>query len=150
MSLSVYVAAPYEDARIVCDVVHARMRKIGIKPMSRWAEQANGAENFALFDVEQLRRFAAQNDADVLGSDALLVMAKPGAGGEMFAEARFGLDRGKPIIWLGRRTLSAWRKHVVRAADLDHALEMLERMNLAHHDGQRGYLLELAAGDSAA
>ncbi len=128
MGAAIYVAAPYEDAGYVREHVHERLRALGFEPTSRWAETARGPEDFARFSADELRVIAEGNDLDVAGSKAVLVLARAGAGGEMFAEARLALAMGIPCIWVGRRTLSAWRLGVVRAADLDEALEILAKV----------------------
>lgn len=120
----VYVAAPFEDAGIV-RAVHDRLRSLGIEPCSTWAESARGIEDFSAFTPARLRSLAEQNDRDVAEARAVLVMARPGAGGEMFAEARLALAMSIPVVWLGRRTLSAWRAGVTRAEDLDDAISTL-------------------------
>ncbi len=119
--MRVYVAAPYIDAPLVRDV-HGRMLALGIAPSSSWATAARGDESF---DEDVKRRAIVQNDNDVASSDAMLVLARDGAGGEMFCEARYALVLGQPIYWVGRRILSAWRDGVTRCADLDEALVVL-------------------------
>ncbi len=118
---SVYVAAPYADALKV-RALHTRMRLLGLRPTSTWAEAAAGAEDFSKFTPEQLRQFALSNDSALLSSDFVVVLARDGAGGEMFAEARLALDRGIAVYWVGRRTLSAWREGVTLADDIDDAI----------------------------
>lgn len=148
MSFCVYVAAPFSDAGVV-RVVHDRLGTLGIVPTSRWVDQASGAEDFARFEPSRLRAIAAQNDADLRGSDALLVLARAGAGGEMFAEARVGLDWGKAVVWVGRRILSAWRSGVVLVEDVDDAFPVLSAMRERHAEGHRGHLLAHLAGSAA-
>lgn len=146
MSLLCYVAAPYADAAFV-RVVHDHLLAVAITPTSSWATTARGPEDFSRFSPPELRRVAAQNDADLRGSDVCLVIARDGAGGEMFAEARVALEWGKPIVWTGRRTLSAWRSGVVLAEDLDAAILLLVAMRDRHSEGYRGHLLaHLAQG----
>lgn len=122
--MRIYVAAPYEDAAHVRGL-HERLRSLGLEPTSHWAENAAGPENFASFTPMQLRAIAESNDTDVISSTAVLVLARAGAGGEMFAEARLALFLAKPVYWVGRRTLSSWREGVVRCEDLDDALARL-------------------------
>lgn len=122
--MNVYVAAPYDDAAVVRNI-HARLRALGIDPTSRWAEYATGAEDFETLSPAQLADIAGSNDYDVRRSHAMLVMARVGAGGEMFSEARLALVLGVPIVWHGRLTLSAWRPGVVRVATLDGAFDGL-------------------------
>src|SRR5579859_5543697 len=121
----VYVAAPFEDASKVREV-HEFLRASGITPTSRWAEGIamgafdNAKDAASLPDT--MRKFAEQNDRDIESSSVVFVMAREGAGAEMFAEARFALTLGKPVIWWGRPALSAWRSGVVRAKDFGDAM----------------------------
>lgn len=114
----IYVAAPYEDAGHVRDL-HKRLRSLGFEPSSRWAESSRGPEDFTKYTPLQLRAIAEGNDQDVFDSDVMIVLARAGAGGEMFAEARVALGFGIPVVWVGRRTLSAWRLGVHRVTDID-------------------------------
>lgn len=148
MKLLAYVAAPYEDAAFI-RIVHERLQQHDIQPTSRWAESARGADDFAAMTPAALRSAAADNDADLRGSDAVLVIARSGAGGEMFAEARLGLEWGKPVVWTGRLTLSAFRSGVVRAVDLDDAISVLLSMQRALAEGYRGHLLAHLARSAA-
>jgi hypothetical protein len=128
MSLACYVAAPYGDSTFVREHVHERLRSFGVEPTSRWAEDARGPEDFSRLLPAELRAAAEGNDRDIERSDALLAIARHGAGGEMFSEIRFGLTLGLPVVWVGRRTLSAWRAGVMLVEDLDEAIEVLLRI----------------------
>jgi hypothetical protein len=56
----------------------------------------------------------------------VLVLARDGAGAEMFGEARLALEYGIPTVWFGtRRPLSAYRPGVVRVETIDEAMEQL-------------------------
>ena len=122
---SVYVAAPFSDADIVRSV-HARLADIGIFAASSWAEHAIGREDFSKYTPDELRRFAAVNDADLRLADVCLVLARYGAGAEMFAEARLAIEWGKPVVWVGRRTLSSWRDGVTYCETLEEALRAID------------------------
>ncbi|WP_394825007.1 hypothetical protein [Pendulispora albinea] len=121
MSTFIYVAAPYEDALLVREV-HARLRACGCIYTSTWAENARGAENFALSTVDELREITRLNDDGIDMSDAMLVIARPGAGGEMFAEVRYALERQIPVYWVGRRILSTFRPGVTLCESIDDAV----------------------------
>lgn len=118
----VYVAAPYEDAATV-RVVHEALADRGCSFSSGWAEDALGAEDFSRFAPARLRDIAEGNDRDVLDADAVLVLARAGVGGEMFAEARLALVLGLPVVWWGRRTLSSWRSGVEYVEDFGSAID---------------------------
>ena len=120
----VYVAAPFEDAHRVCEI-HERLRQFGIEPTSDWAVGAYGPEALHEHSADRLRGFALGNDVSIRRADAILVLARAGVGGEMFAEARYAWDLRKPIVWVGRRTLSAYREGVVLAEDTDDALNTI-------------------------
>ncbi len=126
--MNVYVASWYDNAGFVREHVHEALRAFGIRPTSRWAEQARGPENFAAFQVDALRAIAADNDADLDRSDAVLMIATDGRGGESFAEVCRALLSGKLVVWVGRRTLSAFRRGVIRAEDLSDAFRILAEM----------------------
>jgi hypothetical protein len=145
--LRCYVAAPYADAAYV-RIVHATLEAHGIKPVSTWVERAEGVEDFHRLALADLRRIAQENDADVRLADVVLMLARKGAGGEMFAEARLALDLGKTVIWTGRLTLSSFRPGVLQVRDLDDAWPVLERMARAseHCANYRRRVLELAVG----
>lgn len=124
--MKVFVAAPYADAAFVRDVVHPRLEAFGMTPTSRWADHARGPEDFSRYSPDVLRDEAARNDADIMRCDALLLIARNGAGGESFAEARMAIAMQKPVVWCGQRlTLSAWRNGVTRVSDLDDAVAAL-------------------------
>lgn len=145
----VYVCAPYADGAVVRTMVHPALRERGFLPTSSWADEAFGPEDFARFSPSALRSACARNDADLRGSDIVLVLARHGAGSEMFAEARIASEWGKPLVWVGRRTLSAWRSGVVLVESLDDAFDTLERMKTPWVEGYRGLLLAQIAGGAA-
>lgn len=125
-AMKIFVAAPYADAAFVRDVVHPRLAAFGLEPVSRWADNARGPEDFSRHSPEVLRAEAERNDADIMRCEALLLIARHGAGGESFAEARIALAWGRPVVWCGQRlTLSAWRAGVTRVSDLDDAVAAL-------------------------
>jgi len=126
-ALRCYVAAPYLDGTLVREQVHPRLAALGIEPTSSWCADAIGAEDFAAYGAGQLRAIAATNDADLARADVVLVIAREGAGGEMFAEARLALVMRKPVVWTGRLILSAWRRGVVRVDSVAAALRVLAR-----------------------
>lgn len=138
--ISVYVAAPFVDSPLVREV-HERLVLIGARPTSSWAEQAQGPEDFTITVVDVLRDAAAANDRDLRASDVCLVLAREGVGGEMFAESRMAIAWQKAVVWVGRRTLSAWRRGVVRADDLDDAIAIVAEMAEPYALGRRGVLL---------
>ena len=123
--MKVYVAAPYADAPMVREL-HNELCGTGWEPTSTWAEIADAAEDFTLSTPSQLRKAAQANDADIMRSHVLLVIAREGAGGEMFAEARLALVHGIPVVWVGRFVLSAWRHGVTRCATVAEGLQALQ------------------------
>jgi hypothetical protein len=124
--MRVYVAAPYSTAGLIRDL-HTRLRSRGLTPVSTWAERANGPEDFSMFTVEEIQGHAAHNDADLRAADVVLVIDHEGRGRETYGELRLALEWGKPAIYVGKPSLSAWRPGVVRAADVDEAIEQLVR-----------------------
>lgn len=124
--MRVYVAAPYEDAMHV-RAAHSDLIARGMTPTSRWAERAFGLEDRTI-DVAELRRLLARNHADVDASDAMLVLARDGAGGEMFVEAARAIACGLHVVWRGRTILSSFAEGVIRVASTTSAINELERI----------------------
>lgn len=123
MSARIYVAAPYEDAAFVRQV-HTRLRERKFTPTSSWAETAKGAD---VLTPEIAQTAITVNDADLRSSDAVFVIARPGAGGEMFCEIAAALMHGIRVFWVGRKVLSAYRDGVVWCGDyVPEALDTLE------------------------
>lgn len=140
MKFSVYVAAPFEDADLA-RIHHERFAMLGIEPISSWVDEALGPEELDSFSIQQLRLIAAKNDRDLRAANACLVLAREKAGGEMFAEVARALSWGIPIVWYGRRTLSAYRRGVVLANDIDDAVRLITSMRDRFIDGYRGVIL---------
>lgn len=138
--LSVYVASPYANAPFVREL-HETLRAHDMLVTSNWAEHASGAEDFSTMSIAELRSVAAGNDRDVRASDVVLVVDFDGKGRETYGELRVALEWGKAVIFVGRPNLSAWRRGVVRASDVDEAVSMLVAMKGAHMLGRRGALL---------
>lgn len=109
----IYVCAPFDD-RVYVRSVHALLVESELRPMSTWAN-ANEDENWE--DEEAVRLASLENVSQMATSDAMLVIARPGAGGEMYAEVARAITWGKPIFWVGRRILSAFRPGVFRFGD---------------------------------
>jgi hypothetical protein len=80
-----------------------------------------------MFTVVELQAHAEQNDADLRAADVILVIDHEGRGRETYGELRLALEWGKQAIYVGKPSLSAWRRGVVRAADVDEAIEQLVR-----------------------
>jgi hypothetical protein len=123
----VYVAAPYARGPFVADVVHPALRARGLAPASSWALRADGTpERLERLPLDTVRAIAERNDADLAGSDLVLVLGDEGTGREMYAEARIAIALGLPVVWLGPPyPLSAYREGVVRVLALDEALAAL-------------------------
>lgn len=111
----IYVAAPFQDKLYVRNVVHRKLVEAELRPVSTWAN-SDAEEDFQ--DEQVLANAICENDTQLACCDAVLVLARPGAGGEMFAEARIALVWGKPVFWVGRRVLTTFRRGVVRFADM--------------------------------
>lgn len=109
----IYVAAPFDD-RYYVRAVHAKLVLAELRPTSTWAN-ANEDENWE--DDEAIHAASVENTTQIATSDAMLVIARPGAGGEMFAEVARAQTWGKPIFWVGRRILSAFKPGVFRFGD---------------------------------
>ncbi len=126
--MRVYVASWYENAEAVRDV-HATLAEHGIEATSGWAYKVSGVENHSSRPPEAWRADAEANDADVARSDAILAIATPGKGAEMFAEIARGQVLGQPVVWVGRRSLSSWRNGVTHVDDVAAAVAVLVAMS---------------------
>jgi hypothetical protein len=127
--MNIYFAAPYDDAPLV-QRLHTRAKTMGLKPMSHWAETAHGSEQLATMPIERVRSIAWDNDVDLKSSQVVIVLAREGAGGEMFAEARLALTHEIPVIWVGdRRPLTAYRPGVIRVGGIEEAFVVLKGLS---------------------
>lgn len=126
--LRCYVASPYDDAPLVREV-HARLRALGVRPTSTWAEHATGPERLDEMPLEQLRAIAVRNDVALAESDVVMVLPREGRGREMYGEARLAVAFGIPVLWVGStRCLTAYRAGVERVATVEDALAHVARM----------------------
>ncbi len=148
--MKVYVCAPFASGAALRRELPDRLRAVGVTLLASWLDAANGAEDFSIYTAADLRFFAACNDRDLRSADAALVVDPDGAGRETYSEARLALEWGKPVVWYGRQTLSAWRAGVVRVESLDAALVALGMMNAYFAEGVRGELLALLVGGPSA
>lgn len=126
-TISVYVCSPYSTAAEV-RALHTQMRCFGIIPCSLWAEHAlehNDAEDFTKFSADELRIIAEANDADLMRADVVLVWSRETGGRETYAECARAQVAGKPVLWLGRRTLSAYRAATTIVEDSDEAIRLI-------------------------
>lgn len=144
--MRVYVASPFPNALFIREIVHPRLERIGITPTSRWVEHASGSEDFSRFTPASLRAAATRNDDALRSSDAVLLVDLDGAGRETYGEVRLALEWLKPVVWLGRLTLSAFRPCVTRVEGLDDAMRVLADMREKHAEGYRGQLLAHLCG----
>jgi hypothetical protein len=129
----VYVVSPYANAPEV-RVLHDRLRKLGIAFTSMWAEEANGAEDFSKFTPKKFQLIAEENDHHIDAADAILVLSRESGGAETYAEARYAISKEKLVFWVGRLTLSAWRKGVIRCESVDDALKKMGEYTLTAYD----------------
>jgi hypothetical protein len=111
--VKLYVATAFSNAA-EARAVHALVEPLGITPASLWAADANGPEDLRDLPRAKVRAIAHHNDRDLLSAHLVLVLAKEGAGGEMFVEVRLALAHRIPVLWVGeRRILSAYREGVL-------------------------------------
>ena len=122
--MRVYLAAPFVDYR-EAHRVRAVLADSGHSCTSSWIIQAIALGGREELDERTATTALAYNDADVAGSQALLLLARAGAGGECFAELRYAQTLELPCVVLGRAILSAWRPGTVRVATLEGALAAL-------------------------
>ena len=120
--LRCYLAAPYDDAPLVRGL-HHRLRALGVRCTSLWAEHADGPERLDLMPLEELRVRAMQNDVALAESDLVIVLPREGKGREMYGEARLAVAFGIPVVWVGpTRCLTAYRAGVLLVDDVEAAI----------------------------
>lgn len=146
-ALRIYVAAPMNDKMFVREL-HDRLARADFIPTSTWANSDRTSNDFDAFTPTELRAQLAKNDSDLRGSDVVLVVAREGVGGEMFAEARMAIDLGKTVIWCGRRILSSFRPYILLVEDIESAFALLTGMRTDFANGARGQLLAMLSGAS--
>ncbi len=127
----VYVAAPFARGPFVVAAVHPALAVRGLTCTASWAAAADGApERLDALPIERVRGIAARNDADLAGSDVLLVLGDQGTGREMYAEARIAIALGLPVVWLGPPfPLSAYREGVERVVSLEAAIGAIDAID---------------------
>lgn len=146
--MRVYLAAPMPDKMLVREL-HDRLAREDMVPTSSWAMSDSTSNDFDAFTPTELRRHIQKNDSDLRGSDIVLVLARDGVGGEMFAEAALAIQMGKTVLWCGRRILSSFRPGVVLVEDLESAFAILGDMRTQFANGYRGRLLAILCGAAA-
>ena len=92
----VYVAAPYASKADAAELAHA-LRAAGVWVTSRWHDAP--PEDESKLDRTRLAAISTENGADLMISDAIIVLDRPG-GRSTYAEAGITGARGKPILWL--------------------------------------------------
>lgn len=95
----VYVAAPYAYKEDAAELARA-LRGAGVWVTSRWHDAAPEVE--AVLSRERLAAISTENGADLMVSDAIIVLDRPG-GRATYAEAGITGARGKPILWITPR-----------------------------------------------
>jgi hypothetical protein len=135
MQARVYVAAPFGRGPFVAGAVHPALAARGFACTSSWVASASGApERLDELPLERVRAIAERNDADLAGSDVVIVLGEAGTGREMYAEARIAIALGLPVVWVGPPfPLSAYREGVVRVRDVEAALATVEALTRATH-----------------
>jgi len=122
VSLKVYVASPFA-LREEVKLLHEKLRGAGIDPVAQWPY---GTEKESELTTAMARELADRNDNDIMDSHAMLVLARPGQGGEMFAEVNYALRWQSPVVWTGERViLSTFRQGVLRASSMEDAITVL-------------------------
>ena len=107
--------------------VHARLIDAHIRPTSSWAQAAGGAlESLESVPPHERQSAIELNDKDIACSNAMLVLARANAGGEMFCEVARAGYYGLKIYWVGRTVLSAYRQGVKRCLDVNAAIAAMK------------------------
>lgn len=122
----VYICAPFEDgpglsARTIPSMIYA-----GIIPLASWVDDALSGKSDKHLTAASAQAALAVNDFELASSDAVLVIAREGTGGEMFCEVGRALALSIPVFWVGRRVLSAWRQGVTICDSVDDAIDTIK------------------------
>ncbi len=126
MTCRVYVAAPFASGRDLRARLLGRFSAIGVECVSSWLFKATGEpEDLSPLSLDDIQEIAECNDDELRWADVVLLVDPEGKGRETYSEARIALEWGKPVVWYGRHTLSAYRGGVFRVNDLDEAMELL-------------------------
>lgn len=127
----IYVAAPWERGGEV-RAMHSLLTSRGFEPTSNWVYCTDGKPEGRI-TPEIARPALARNYGDIKDSDAMLVLAYPGLGGEMFVEFGFARSQAIPVFWVGPRViLSTFAVGVTLCDDIPDALQALEVMKGAN------------------
>lgn len=137
MIRTAFICAAWSAAERVREF-HFSLSIIDIQPLSRWAEDAApGAE-----DVTQLPphvRYSAWHDNRyaIANADAVVILADT-ACREAFQEIEYARILSKPIVWIGRETLTpdAEFAKVARVATVEEAVRTLRQWNGGFEIGQ--------------
>lgn len=133
--MNVYVAGPYTTAPYIRDEVYPRLRDAGMTIVSTWTEQQTRSDGTLtadggpdrLDDRDVALRAWKINRMCIDAANALLLVDTHGAGRETYAEVEYSLATGeKPVVWVGRRTLSSVHPAVVYVDSLKLAVEALQ------------------------
>lgn len=106
--MKVFVAAAWlESARV--RELHSSLRAIDIEVLSIWAEKdgaiAGSSEDLASLSDGELLTLWYENREGIADCDVFIILADT-PGREAFAEAEYARILGKPIVWVGRDTLT--------------------------------------------
>lgn len=124
--IRVYVAAPFDDGPRLATTVIPEMIYAGLIPLASWIDDAVSGKTDQALTVAAAQAALHVNDFELLSSDAILVIARDGVGGEMFCEVGRAIVQRLPIFWVGRRVLSSWRPGVTVCDSVADAIDAIK------------------------
>lgn len=134
----VYVAAPYAHRDAAAELAIA-LRGAGVWITSRWHEGPAEELKEADLSRERLAAISTENGADLMISDAIVVLERLG-GRATYAEAGITGARGKPILWITPRNLQPPCLLGILQQRIDDGgiVEIIGRMRLTPADFREG------------
>lgn len=124
--LRVYVAAPFDDGPRLSTTVIPDMIYAGLIPLASWIDDALSGKTDKGLTIASAQAALHVNDFELTGSDAVLVVARDGVGGEMFCEAARAILLSIPVFWVGRRVLSSYRQGVTICDSVEDAIDAIK------------------------
>lgn len=116
----VYICAPWVDARRMSAWLPI-LASYGLENGSSWIAAACSLDGPDPLDAKSIQK----NDEELHLADAVLVISREGAGGEMFCEFTRAIMAGIPVFWVGREILSCRRAGVTICDDIQDAFETI-------------------------
>lgn len=128
--MRVFVSADHSAVGRVREI-HAKLRAQGLSPVSRWVKR-DVEPDMKTMSADDRLGYLRERDEDMADADVLFVLVGEGSL-QAAADARHALshwsgDPVRPVVWVGRRTLDAYRPGVTFVETVEAGLHALVRM----------------------